>query len=293
MRVLIGGASGLMGRLLRERLSEAGHDVQVLVRRPTRAANEHQWTPGVPPTSAVADADAVINLSGAPVATRRWTNSYRREIVSSRVSATSALAQAIAESAHKPVLLSMSGIGYYGNRPGEQLTEASSSGDSFLAGVCRQWEAATEPAWKSGARVVQVRMGTVLDGRDGALPIMLIPYRLGIGGPLGGGQQHFPWVSALDAARAFEFMLNYEVHGAVNLCSPQLTTNKQFNDALGRALHRPAFIPVPGFALKLLLGGFSAELLADQAAIPAKLSEFGFTWSQPDMPSALKSALSR
>lgn len=291
MRILMSGASGLVGGRLTSALEAKGHEVKRLVRRAPASGAEVQWRIDEPPTAAVAEAEVVVNLSGAGVGDRRWTASYRREILQSRVSATSSLAKAIAAAGHRPAFVSMSATGFYGESHGEVFDETSPGGESFLAGVCKAWEASADPAREAGARVVHPRLSMVLDGKQGALPKLLLLYRLGLGGPLGGGRQRWPWISSPDAVSALAFLIEGEHEGAFNLTSPNLSTNGDFNRELGKALHRPALIPVPRFALGIALGGFGEELLADQPILPARLQSAGFTWQQPTLAQAFAAVL--
>lgn len=287
MRFLISGGSGLIGQGLIQLLKQQQHEVVQLVRR-NPGTNQVQWRIDQPPTAAVANADVVVNLSGAGVGDRRWTEAYRREIMSSRVTATRSLATAIADAGHQPVFVSMSAVGIYGNRPTDTpCDEQATPANTFLARVVQAWENATEPADAAGSRVVMPRMSMVLDSQLGALPKLLKVYRLGLGGPLGSGKQHWPWISSRDAVRAILWLAQSELAGPVNVVSPQLITNSQFNRALGKAVHRPALLPVPGFALRIVLGGFGTELVANQPVAPARLQAAGFDWLDRDITATL------
>lgn len=291
MRILMSGASGLIGKRLGAELSANGHEVTRLVRKAPRSASEVQWDITEPPVAAVANADVVVNLSGAGVGDRRWSAAYEREILTSRVSATTSLARAIAEAGHRPAFISMSATGFYGASTGGTMDENSPAADTFLASVCQAWEAAADPARQAGARVVHPRLSMVLDGELGALPKLVTLYRLGLGGPLGGGKQRWPWISSTDAARALQFLIAGEHSGVFNLTTPNISTNADFNRELARALKRPAIFPVPGFALKIVLGGFGDELLADQPIAPRRLQEAGFTWQHPTLAQAFAAVL--
>ena len=288
MRILIGGASGLVGRALTSRLLSSGHTVTRLVRGSGSGEGTHVWDAKTPPVEAVAASDAVINLSGASIGDQRWSTSYRAEILNSRVDATSALAKAIAQAGHRPTFISMSAVGCYGHHATNPHSETSPLGDSFLAGVCQQWEAAADPAREAGARVVHPRLSMVLSSKGGALDRLLLLYRLGLGGTLGGGKQRWSWITLDDAAKGLEFLIDSNAEGAVNLVAPQVITNAQFNRALAKAVRRPAVIPVPAFGLKLALGGFADELLADQPVVPTRLAELGFQWNDPEIEAALQ-----
>jgi uncharacterized protein len=290
MRIVVSGASGLIGGALMTQLRAQGHTVVRLVRRPPAVADELAWDPntGEFDPAAFVDVDAVINLSGAGVGDRRWTASYKQEILDSRVNTTSAIARAIAALDHKPmVLLNASAIGWYGETGQRAVDESDKGGDDFLADVCRQWEAAAEPAQAAGIRTVFLRTGLVMDGHGGALARMVPLFKAGVGGRLGNGQQWWSWITLRDEIRAILHLLNSDIDGPVNLVSPNPVTNQEFTAALARALHRPALFPVPAFALKVALGGFATEVLGSKRILPTVLSESGFTFSDPHVLPAL------
>lgn len=248
-------------------------------------------------TAAAADlegADAVVNLAGENIA-QRWTPAARRRIRDSRVSTTEAVAQGIVSAARPPrVLLSGSAIGIYGAHRGDEiLDESSTLGDDFLASVCTVWEAATRPAADAGVRVVHLRTGIVLARDGGALPKMLLPFRLGVGGRLGDGRQWMSWISLDDHVRAMLFLLDANTaSGPVNLTAPAPVRNSEFAKALGRVLHRPAAIPVPKFAMKLALGEMAEDTaLASQRVTPRRLGELGYEFRHPELERALRSVL--
>lgn len=297
--VLVSGASGLLGTALRRALSERGAAVRQLVRDAAHGEGQVAWNPRLQP--ALADAEglegcaAAVHLSGASVAGRRWTRRYREEMTASRVETTRALAETLAGLRTRPrVLVVASAVGIYGSRGDELLDETSAEGSDFLAGLCHAWEAAAEPARQAGIRVVHARFGVVL-GQGGALGKMLPAFRLGLGGPLGTGRQWMSWVSLEDAVRALVFALeNDGLQGAMNVTAPNPVTNAEFTRALGRALHRPAALAAPAFALRLAFGAMAdATLLASQRAMPSRLVCAGFRFQHELVDEALRAALAR
>jgi uncharacterized protein (TIGR01777 family) len=297
MRVLVSGSTGLVGSVLVPRLRLEGHEVVRLLRRPPPLSQfEAFWDPaaGRLDLDAVEGFDAVVHLSGESLAEGRWTAARRNLLRGSRVESTRLLAGALARASRKPrVFLSASAVGFYGDRGDETLTEVSAAGTGFLATLCRDWEAATEPAAEAGIRVVLLRTGIVLSASGGALLAMLPVFRLGLGGPLGDGSQWLSWITLSDFLRALEHLIGRDsIRGPVNTVSLAPVTNREFTRALGRALRRPAVLPVPAVALQLLLGGMAREtLLASQRAVPARLSESGFEFMFPDIERALSHAL--
>lgn len=281
MRVLIAGASGLIGTELSRQLEAAGHTVLRLVRSEPRTSGEIRWDPaGAGLAAGVLDGvDAVINLSGASLARLPWTPAYRREILRSRIRATRALTDAMRQCATPPaVLLNASAIGIYGNRPGETLTEESAPAQDFLAGVVSAWEREALRAPEQ-TRVVSFRTGLVLE-RGGALKPLLPIVRFGLGGPLGRGTQHWSWISLHDEAAAIVHLLTSTLSGPVNLVGPTPATANDVIRAVARALHRPFFIPVPEFILTLALQDAARQLLlADQQVSSAKLQADGFVFT--------------
>jgi uncharacterized protein (TIGR01777 family) len=296
MRIAVSGASGLIGSALVPALESAGHEVLRLARREPVSPDEVAWSPaeGTIDTDALAGVDAVVNLSGANIG-RRWTERRKAEILDSRVQATDLLARTAAALDPRPsVLVSSGGVGIYGDRGDEVLTEASELGSAFLADVGRAWEAAAEPAREAGIRVVNFRQGIVLTRRGGALERLLTPFRLGLGGRVGSGRQWWSWVALDDSVAGFRYALESDLAGRVNLTSPNPVTNAQFVTALGRALHRPTVLPAPAFALKAAFGDMADEaLLQGQRVLPARLLEAGFVFAFPDLESALVRALER
>jgi uncharacterized protein (TIGR01777 family) len=297
MKIVISGASGLIGTQLVAKLSQGGHEVIRLVRRSPKSG-EIQWNPksGTLDAAALEGADAVIHLSGAGIGDKRWTAGYRKEILDSRTDTTALLAKTIASLSRKPsVFLSGSAIGIYGARNDEQLTEVSTHGTGFLAEVCEQWEAAAKPAVDAGVRTVYLRTGIVLSPKGGALKKLLLLFKLGVGGKFGNGKQWQSWISIDDEIGAIEYLLTANVSGAVNLTAPNPVTNAEFTKVLASVLKRPAIVPVPTFAPKILLGGELADalLFTGQRVIPAALNASGYTFKHTTLDSALRSLLSK
>ena len=294
MKVVVSGASGLIGSALVPALEAAGHEVVRLVRREARGPSEVAWDPaaGTIDAAGLAGVDAAVNLSGANL-NRRWTAARKREIRDSRVSSTSLLARTLAEIEPRPtVFVSTGGCGIYGDRGDEILTEESELGSGFLADVGRAWEAAAEPARAAGLRVVNFRQGIVLTRDGGALRQMLLPFKLGVGGRVASGRQWWTWVSLDDLVAAYLFVLEGELAGPVNLASPNPATSAVFAKALGRALHRPTVLPVPAFTIKVLFGERGeAVVLEGQRTLPARLLDAGFTFAFPEIDAALEHAL--
>jgi uncharacterized protein len=296
MKVAVSGASGLIGSALVPALRADGHAVLTLVRRPPRADGEVRWDPagGLLDPVDLAGTDAVVHLAGAGVFDRRWTAAYRRTIRDSRVQGTRLLSGVLAGLAPRPrVLLSGSGVGWYGPRADEPVDESAPPGEGFLADVAREWEAATAAAEEAGIRVCRLRSGVVLSGRGGALGRQLPLFRLGVGGRLSSGRQWLSWISLVDEVAAIRFLLTAEdVGGPVNLVAPGTVTNAAFTRALAAAVHRPAAAPVPRLALRVALGGFADEgVLASQRVVPAALLRAGFTFAHPDIDTALRAVL--
>jgi uncharacterized protein (TIGR01777 family) len=296
MHVAVTGSSGLLGSALRRALTAEGHRVSRLVRRPSTGPDEISWDPaaGVLDPAALAGVDAVVNLAGAGIGDKRWTDAYKRELLDSRVVTTTLLARTMAAMDTPPaVLLSASAIGIYGDRGDQVLTETSAPGTGFLAEICTQWEAATEPASAAGIRVAHLRTGIVLSREGGALNKMLPLFRMGLGGKMGNGRAYWSWISLEDEIGAIRFLLDNPVSGPVNLTGPEPATNAEFTRTLGAVLHRPTLLPVPSFGPKLLLGGELAEALLFTSArvVPQALADAGYTFRHPDLASALRSAL--
>jgi hypothetical protein len=299
MKVIVGGASGLIGAALTRALRADGHQVLRLVRgRPARDATEIAWDPDTARIDATAldGVDAAVNLAGISIAKWPFTASHRRRVLESRTRSAALLSRALASISRGPsVLVSASAVGYYGNRGDELLDERSGGGTGFLAEVCRAWESATDPASQAGVRVVTTRFGVVLSGKGGALQAMAMPFRLGLGGRIGNGRQFFSWVSITDAVRGIRHAIEHEdLRGPVNVTSPEPVTNEEFTRTLGRVLHRPTILPVPAAAVRILLGKLADEtLLVSQRVIPNRLLESGFTFREPKLEDALRSAFER
>jgi uncharacterized protein (TIGR01777 family) len=296
MRIVLAGASGFLGSHLRRRLARDGHDVVQLVRRPPAHDGQRQWWPDrhrLDPAT-VDGVDAVVNLAGLGVEDKRWDDQVRAELVSSRVDPTTTLATAIAElpASDRPgVLLNASAVGYYGDTGDRETDEESPAGTGFFPDLCQRWEAASVPAAEAGVRVVRLRTGLVLDARGGLLKPMLLAFRLFAGGNLSTGRQWMPWISIQDWTAAVAFLLESTVDGPVNVVGPDPVRNADFTRALARAVHRPALIPVPRFALRIVLGEFANEAVASQRVLPAVLNRAGFRFADPDLDTALRSAL--
>lgn len=316
MDVAVAGSHGFIGSALVADLVARGHGVRRLVRRGTEAGNRSGsrgtgsrgtgssddgalranaataatdptgvrqvlWDPrtGELDPAALEGTDAVVNLAGAGVGDHRWTAAYRQKLLGSRTTTTSLLARTIARLDSPPVLVNASGTGAYGNRGDEVLTEASARGEDYLAQLVKAWENATAPAADAGARVVWLRSGIVLGASGGALGRLLPLLRLGVGGPLGGGRQWWSWITLVDEVAAIRHVLGADVRGPVNVVAPEPTTNRELTRALAEALHRPAALTVPRFALRIAVGQLAADLVASQRVVPAVLSRTGFAWT--------------
>ena len=286
-RIAVTGASGLIGTALVGYLKSQGHTVQRLVRRAAVSSEEITWDPiaGTVDMEALAGVDAVIHLAGAGVSDKRWTKKYKSEILNSRLLGTTTIAKAVA--IVKPqVFISASAIGWYGESGNRAVVESDRVGDDFLAAVCHEWESAADLA--GDVRTVKLRTGLVLDPTGGALGKMLPIFRFGLGGKLSNGKQWWSWITLHDQIRAIAFLLENKVSGPVTLTSPNPVTNSEFTAGLARAMHRPALFPVPAIALKVVLGGFSAEVLGSKKVMPQVLTEAGFTFDYPHISSALE-----
>jgi uncharacterized protein (TIGR01777 family) len=285
-RIAVTGPSGLIGSALVGHLKEQGYEVQRLVRRKATTSEEISWDPaaGTVDLGALEGVHAVIHLAGAGVGDKRWTKKYRATILNSRLLGTTAIAHAV-EKVKPSVFISASAIGYYGETGNRAVSETDRVGDDFLATVCREWESAADLA--GNVRTVKIRTGLVLDPVGGALGRMLPLFRLGVGGKLGSGKQWWSWITLHDEIKAITHLLNSSISGPVNLTSPFPVTNQEFTGTLARSLHRPALFPVPGFALKVALGGFSTEILGSKKVLPSVLSEDGFAFDYPHLTGAL------
>ncbi len=299
MRVAITGATGLIGGALAGILSADGVDVLRLVRRPAASAAELQWDPASADGGLDADAldgvDAVVHLSGAPIARGRWTASRKQELRASRIGSTAAVVRAmLAARKPPPVLLAGSAIGWYGDTGGKAVDESAPNGSGFLATLVRDWEEASAPAGAAGIRVVNLRSGIVLSRRGGMLGPLLIPFRLGLGAKIGSGTQYLSWITLIDHIRAVQFLLaDQHLDGPVNLTAPVPATNADLTRALARAVHRPAVLQVPAGLIRVALGELSTELLSSSRVVPARLEAAGFTFEHPTIGPALAAAVAR
>ena len=288
MRVLVSGGTGLVGRPACDALRAAGHAVTIVSREPGRVPARAIGWDGL--RAAMPETDAIVNLAGESIASGRWTAARKAAMRSSRVEATRALVDAVAAASARPkVLVNASAIGYYGAHRDEPLDETAAPGADFLARVCVEWEAEARRAEALGLRVVLLRLGVVLAPDGGALSAMLLPFRAGLGGAIGGGRQWMSWVHRDDVVGLLrEAVGNAEYAGPVNATSPNPVTNRDFTRALGRALHRPTVLPVPGIGLRLLLGEMATMLLTGQRVLPKAAERLGYAWQQPELPAALE-----
>lgn len=299
MRVLVSGGSGLVGSATIAALRLRGFSVNRLVRPGGAAApGDVRWNParGEIEAAALEGSDAVVHLAGASVADGRWSNSRKQLLRSSRVDSTCLLVETLGRLQRRPkVFISASAVGFYGNRGDEILTEESSPGNDFLAALAREWEAEALRAESFGIRAAVLRFGVILAAEGGALARMLLPFKLGLGGKLGSGRQWMSWLSLLEAVQIIQFALeNDSVCGPVNAVAPHPVPNAEFTRVLARVLRRPAFAPVPAFALKLLLGEMAeALLLASQRVVPGKLTALGYSFQHPELEPALRFLLRR
>jgi uncharacterized protein (TIGR01777 family) len=300
MRVVITGGSGLIGEALARELAGAGHDVVVLTRNPAKVklpagVRASQWDGK---TSAgwgsLLDGDtAIVHLAGESIAAGRWTADKKRRIRDSRVGSGAAVLQAIREAAVRPkALLQGSAVGYYGPHGDEVIREDAAPGNDFLADICKEWEASTAEVESLGVRRAVLRTGVVLAREGGALPKMALPFKMMAGGPLGDGRQWFPWIHLADEVGAVRFLLEREdAHGPFNLTAPNPVTNRELTRILAQVLHRPGFLPAPGFALRLALGEMADMLLNGQRVVPSRLLDLGYTFRYPEAAAALRSLL--
>jgi uncharacterized protein (TIGR01777 family) len=305
--IAVTGASGFLGSAVVDALRGDGHEVRRLVRRTPDAPDEVQWDPtrGTVDLEGLSGIEAVIHLAGAGVGDHRWTPAYKEEILRSRVDGTRTIATACASLSPKPrVLLSSSAIGFYGDTGEAAVDESAPGGSGFLADVVRAWEPETKPAEAAGIRVVQLRTGVILSSKGGTLggpvrilgvPIKLLTlFKSGVAGPLGSGRQWLSWMSLTDYVNAVRFLLTADaVSGPVNLTAPQPVRNKAWTRAIGRRVHRPTALRLPRFALRAVVGEFADEaVLASQRVLPRRLEAAGFTFTHPDIDSALAADLS-
>ena len=298
MDVAVTGSSGFIGTALVAALTSAGHRVRRVVRRAPARDDEVGWDPraGTIDRVGLSGVDAVVNLAGEGIATRRWSDQQKQRIRESRTAGTRLISETAARLDPRPaVLISGSGVDYYGDRGDEELTEVSPPGSGFLAGVCVAWEAATEPAADAGIRTAFLRTGIVLHPEGGALPRMLPLFRLGLGGRFGSGRQWWPWIALADEVGAILHLLTADVSGPVNCVAPQPVTNAQFTRTLARVLRRPAAVPVPRLGPTVLLGSELVQsLLYDShRVLPVRLVESGYRFDHPDLEGALRPLLDR
>lgn len=297
MKVLITGASGLIGSALSSSLESDGHEVIRAVRTDQAGGSTVTWKPneGWAPEGAFEGLDAVVNLSGASIGGKRWNPSYKKTLTESRLNATGLIAERIAAADNPPrVLINASAIGWYGDRADEVLTEDSSRGSGFLAELVDKWEAATKPATDAGIRVVRIRTGHVISADGGLLGQILLPFKLGLGGPIGSGEQYWSPISITDEVRAIRWCIENEaMRGAVNLAGPDPVPQRQFAKILGGLLRRPAFIPLPALVLRTVFGAQMAQevLLSGQRVVPTKLLGSGFEFQHPTTEAILSSAV--
>ncbi|MBL0926336.1 MAG: TIGR01777 family protein [Phycisphaerales bacterium] len=299
LHVILTGASGFLGSALAAFLTTGGHAVSRLVRsNPDPARGRYLWRPdqpdpGIDP-ALLASADAVVHLSGEPLIGGRWTPAKARRVRESRVATTAALARAVAATTPSPrVFVSASGTGFYGDRGEAELDESADAGSGFLAELCRDWESAAKPAAEQGVRTVQLRIGAVLSPDGGILRGMGGLLRVGLAGPLGHGRQRTGWISLDDTVGAIlHVLMRQDLQGPVNLCAPECPSNREFVRAIGRAIHRPAVMPMPAWALRLMFGQPLAEgALASARVIPRELTESGYTFRHPTLDGTLAHVL--
>jgi uncharacterized protein len=297
LKIAITGASGLIGSALVGHLTSGGHEVVRLIRRDPTSPGEASWDPqaGTVDLDALAGTHAVVHLAGAGVGDHRWTESYKRQVLDSRVQGTTTIARAVASLDPKPaVLVSASATGWYGDTGDREVDESAPCAEGrFLADVVRAWERSADPAREAGIRVAHPRSGIVLSRSGGAAAQMLPFLRLGLLGPLGSGRQYWSVISLRDEVRALAHLVTGELSGPVNLCIPSAPTNAEMTRALGRVAHRPTVLPIPGFAIRLVVGGFAEETLISQRIVPRALLDDGFTFSDPTPDDVARRALER
>ena len=295
MKVAVAGASGLIGSALIPALRARGDDVTRLVRRPAQAPDEVEWHPeaGILDPASLDDVDAVVNLAGAGVGDKRWTAEYKREIRHSRVDATRTVARTVAMLDRKPALVNASAIGFYGDTGDRAVDESSPAGTGFLPEVVQAWELAAEPAQEAGVRVAFARSGLVVTAEGGAWARMFPLFRLGLGGRLGNGRQYWSWISLRDEVRALTALIDGPLAGPVNLTGPTPATNTEVTAVMGLLMGRPTIAHAPAFALRMVLGEFSTEVLGSTRALPRRLAEAGFEWEDRTIESAIRTALGK
>ncbi|MDQ4044032.1 MAG: TIGR01777 family oxidoreductase, partial [Chloroflexota bacterium] len=298
LKIAITGSTGLVGKRLVAFLRSGGHDVRRLVRSEPKASDEIYWSPstGEIDAESLEGLDAVVHLAGVSISSGLWTAKRKQAILQSRVDGTELLARTLAGLQSPPgVLVTASGVNYYGDTGNYETTESSPGGEGFLADVVRRWEAASEPAKAAGIRVVNARFGVVMAGEGGMLPLIALPFRFGVGGPLGSGKQWMSWVALDDLVGIIhEAIINEELSGPVNATSPEPVTNEEFTKTLGTVLKRPTFLRVPAFAARTVGGQLAEELiLISLRVVPARLQETGFQFAFPSLEAALRHELGR
>ena len=297
MKVLITGATGLVGKRLQESLTNKGHELLLASRGEPKAENYIQWDSdtGFVEPERLEGLDAVVHLAGESVFGLRWSDEKKKAIMESRVKGTRSVVEALSKLKNRPnVLVSASAIGFYGNRGDEELTESSAAGDNtFLSEVAKAWESEARRAEDAGIRTVLLRVGVVLSKDGGALSTMLTPFKLGVGGVVGSGKQWMSWIEVDDLVAIINFVLeNENIRGAVNACAPNPVTNEQFTKTLGDVLYRPTFLPLPEFAVAMVLGEMGDELLlTSERVIPKRLLDAGFEFRYPDLKPAIEHAI--
>jgi uncharacterized protein (TIGR01777 family) len=295
VRIIVAGSSGFIGSALVARLRGDGHDVVRLVRRTPEGSDEVSWNPadGELDRRALTGVDVAINVAGAGVGDRRWTPSYKRTIIASRVDTTTTLSRAIAAADDGPrTLLNQSAIGYYGDRGDEILDESSTAGEGFFPDVCRAWEAATQAAEEAGVRVCRLRTGLVVGPGGGMMKPMIRLFKAGFGGTLGNGREYQSWVSLADVTSAFAFLAERsDVAGPVNVTGPEPVRNVEFTRELAAVLHRPAILPAPKFGLRMALGEFGDNVVESARVLPRVLVKAGYTFTHANVTSALQWAV--
>ena len=289
-KILVTGGTGFIGRRLRSLLIARGHTLAIATRTPEQQRNEPPALEFVPWLPDLSGFDAVVHLAGEPILGKRWSAKFKERILTSRVEGTRKVVDALAAAAKKPrVLVSASAIGYYGEQGDRLLPESAPRGDDFMAGVCERWEQEALRAEQLGVRVVCVRTGIVLGTEGGALKQMLTPFKLGVGGPFGSGRAHMSWIHVQDLCALMLHAIDApQLRGPVNGVSPGVCTNKEFARALGRALHRPALLPIPPIAMKIALGEIAEVLLASQRCVPKAALDSGFRYKFPEIDGALR-----
>jgi len=296
MKILITGASGLVGKALQKSFADKGYEMLLASRSEPKADNEIQWTveEGFAQAERLEGIDAVVHLAGESVSSLRWTDEKKKAIRDSRVFGTRSVVDAISKLKDRPkVLVAASAIGFYGERGDEEVNESSAAGHGFLAEVAKEWEGEARRAEDAGVRTVLLRTGIVLSKDGGALATMLLPFKMGVGGVVGSGKQWMSWISLDDHVAVINYVIeNENIRGAVNAVSPEPVTNEEFTKTMGEVLYRPTFIPLPEFAVSMLMGEMGdALLLTSTKVLPKRLEDTGFKFEQPALKGALEHAL--